>query len=263
MNATALVAPGLRFTLQSMPEGEGCGGANISFADLNHNDRPDFVYADGGILLDGVTPIRLPGPATSPIAADVNRDGHQDIVALEGYEVRGLRVFLGDGRGNFISSLAAGTWNSDTEARNLVAADMNRDGRVDVLVTLSDWRTGISVMRTYLGGGDGTFTLGVTTPLAQGTNALNVSDLDGDGRNDVLLTMARDGVNDRLLQIFFGDGRGGFSRTVSQPTPAEHRRHGGRRSEPRRTAGCRWRDLGNPARHAGHRERRAGPGVVF
>ena len=103
---------------------------------------------------------------------------------------------------------------------------MNRDGSVDLLVTLADWRTRTAVLQTYTGRGDGTFTLGVTTPLAQGTNALAVSDLDGDGRLDVLLSMARDGINDLVLQIFFGDGRGGFSRTVNQPVPANIVDHG-------------------------------------
>jgi hypothetical protein len=218
MNTTALVAPGLVFTRQAVAEPDGAS-AGVTLADLNHNDRPDIVYDDGAIMLDGIRAIQLPGPASSTVAADVNRDGHQDIVALDKYELRALRVFFGDGRGNFPSSTTVGSWNEDTEARNLVAADMNRDGRVDLLTTLSDWRTRISVLQIYTGRGDGTFTPGVTTPLAQGTNALNVSDLDGDGRNDVLLSMARDGVNDRVLQILFGDGRGGFSRTVNQPTP--------------------------------------------
>jgi hypothetical protein len=219
VNTTALVAPGLVFSLQQLSAADDSWGA-VALADLNHNDRPDVVQEDGSILLDGSTRFQLPGPAFSPIAVDVNRDGHQDIVALDKYELRALRVFLGDGRGHFPSSASAGSWNPDTEARHLVAADMNRDGSVDLLVTLADWRTRTAVLQTYTGRGDGTFTLAVTTPLAQGTNALAVSDLDGDGRLDVLLSMARDGINDRVLQIFFGDGRGGFSHTVNQPVPA-------------------------------------------
>ena len=211
--------PGLVFALQELPLADTFG-SQTSTADLNHNDCPDVILEDGAILLDGATLIRLPGPGGSPIVADLNRDGHQDVVAIDRWEGRTLRVFFGDGRGGFPTAAAVGSWNAETEARHVVAADMNRDGSLDLLVTMADWRLRTAAMHTYTGRGDGTFVLTAVTPMPQGTNALMTADIDRDGRTDVLLSMIRDGVNDLVLRVLFGNGTGGFPRTVDYPTPA-------------------------------------------
>ncbi len=219
-NNTALVRPGLVFRFQAIPEVEGSFGSNMFAADLNHNDRPDLIQEGGGIVLDGVTPFLLPGPAFSPAVGDLNRDGHQDIVAIDKFEERTLRVSFGDGRGAFPSTATVGSWDADTEARNLAVADTNRDGSADLLVTLINWRTRNAAMHVFAGRGDGTFDAATVTPLAAGTNAMAVADMDRDGRFDVLLSFVRDGEHNLTLQVLFGDGRGAFSRTIEHSVPA-------------------------------------------
>ena len=126
-------------------------------ADLNHNDRPDLILDGGGFVLDGVTPLVLPGPAFSPAVGDLNRDGHQDIVAIDKFEERTLRVSFGDGRGGFPSTATVGAWDTDTEARNLALADVNRDGSDRSPRDPRQLAYQNAAMHVFTGRGDGTF----------------------------------------------------------------------------------------------------------
>src|SRR5262245_14887997 len=94
-----------------------------------------------------------------------------------------------------------------------VVADMNRDGRPDVIVT------GASVMQVLLGNG----TVG-PTPFPTIVNSVNVrstprgfavSDLDGDGRLDVAVAVQAASQ----LAVLWGDGAGGLTSMTGLPTP--------------------------------------------
>ncbi len=93
--------------------------------------------------------------------------------------------------------------------RSVVFADLDRDGRPDMLVAC----TGENNLAVFHGNGDGTF----RTPPAKyptGSRPISVAagDLDGDGNPDAVVSI----FDGSLLQAFRGDGAGGlaFWRTI-------------------------------------------------
>ncbi len=81
------------------------------------------------------------------IAADLRGNGHLDLVASNG------TVLLNNRSGTFAAATVGFlvTVANSSYGPNLVAADFNKDGKVDVAVS------GGTSMNVYLGNGDGTF----------------------------------------------------------------------------------------------------------
>jgi hypothetical protein len=181
----------------------------------------------------------LPG-YSQIIAADINQDGKQDILAVPG------GLLLGNGDGTFqplasapegISPVAgvAGDFNNDgqldigsldkngwlalslgnhgvyagsalaTAAATFgnvpVLADLNNDGKLDQI-------TAGSSLVVQLGNGDGTFQAPLITPGAPGGSALTVGDFNNDGTLDV--AVMGPGSVTLAYSVFLGKGDGTF-----------------------------------------------------
>ena len=173
------------------PEGTFARSANAdsdgdpAVADFNGDRTADVALVPGGLFLgagDGtlLTPPRAyPEPfiGSRPVAADFNRDGHQDFAAQAGGSQ--INVALGDGAGGF--SLAPQSRALASTGR-VAAGDLNFDGIPDLAVAgYSDEAA------TMLGNGDGTFAPPepLEAPLAPRNAA--IADLNGDGSNDVVI----------------------------------------------------------------------------
>jgi hypothetical protein len=63
--------------------------------------------------------------------ADVNRDGHNDVLAASG---EGVRIMLGDGRGNF-SPATGSPFQTGRGVWRLALADVNGDRKLDIVTT--------------------------------------------------------------------------------------------------------------------------------
>ncbi len=147
-----------------------------------------FTGADG-VLVAGPS-YDLPGSPRDVALADLDGDGDLDIVAAcerwdeEGNPVAGnVAVALNDGSGSFGVVQAFHVTGSP---RAIAAGDMNRDGKLDVVVA-SD--TPAQVISVLLGDGAG----GLSTALDSADESVAPSDvalgdMDGDGRLDVVLT---------------------------------------------------------------------------
>jgi hypothetical protein len=132
-----------------------------------------------------------------PLAAgDFNGDGKLDLavaVTAESINLSGsISVLLGNGDDTFQPESKSVALPLSSAPYSLVAADLNGDGRLD-LVTANTYSKNVSVL---LGNGDGTLAdpgrLAITaraTPL--------VADVNGDGTNDVLVV---DGAGDILYR---------------------------------------------------------------
>ena len=123
---------------------------------------------------------------------DLNGDQKLDVVTVGLAGGAKLRVHLnqGDGRlvpGDFI----------DGGLRDVSLADVNRDGRLDIVTVERD------VLQVLFGSGDGGFALGETHSIGKKATALLAEDLDGDGVPD--FAVARE---DDYVTVFWGAATG-------------------------------------------------------
>ncbi len=130
------------------------------------------------------------------LAADLDRDGHPDVVVpYQGM----LLVYAGTGGGNFTLSTNFGTGFSPFA---LVSGDLNGDGTPDIIAAGS----GIQV---FLGDGDLTFTPGSVVTLPDYAWSVAVADLDGDSRPEILAPLM-----DGEVAVLKADGSGGYAVTL-------------------------------------------------
>jgi hypothetical protein len=169
--------------------------------------------------------------------ADFNRDGKPDLaITLDasfygppivfGGKGTKLQLLFGNGNGTFsapvdldlgVSTLFSvhgktccdsDSWPA-TNPRSVKAADVNGDGKVD-LVVVADFSDDLIV---FLGDGNGgfatlqAFTLGPLIASGYNPRSLVVADLNGDGKPDAAVS----NFSTLDVALFFGDGAGGFT----------------------------------------------------
>jgi hypothetical protein len=223
----------------------GVYASGVVAADVNEDGDPDVLVthlcdADPcsggllGVLLgngDGTfQPARtFTGFNTQSLAsADLNRDGHVDVVIGSGFFTVG--VLLGNGDGTFapIVSYDAGGYGQPAVA----IADVDRDRRLDLVIAVCSPdaaygcgggdATPHGLVGVLLGNGDGTFR-SVATYDGGGKHvqSVAVADLDDDRRPDVV-AMAQCGAEGYCsagpVSELRGDGRGAFRLAASYPT---------------------------------------------
>jgi hypothetical protein len=166
-------------------------GASIAVADVNGDNRPDFLY--GGLLVLN-TPqgfravkdsgIQLPAGRTTPVFGDFNGDKLPDLFVPH---AAGCKLFRNDGKGKFMDVTGlAGELSSPIHATSGFWIDYDRDGRVDLLVGCLK-----SPNRLFRNLGNGKFA-DAGPPLGLDHRVFNsrglcVLDLNQDGAWDIVL----------------------------------------------------------------------------
>ena len=182
-----------------------CG---MTLIDLNGDGRPDVVVAyptATGVLLNDGTGNLLPpayykgGNGCPAGLADVNGDGRPDLVrttiVLEPLRVAAaLRLNHGDGTFGDVLSTDLSSGSVSVGSTGAVGGDINGDGRPDVatVVGLTNVGDGNRVI-VAIGNGDGTFSSILDYPVGGDPVSIELADLDGDGRQD--LVVANKGSN--------------------------------------------------------------------
>ncbi len=140
--------------------------------------EPAEMFVVGDIVF---TPGYIPGETTALAAADLNRDGHLDLVTAKEPE---LSILLGNGEGSLRMFRRV---NAGQQPDDLAIADINGDGLVDILVANHDTQH----LTIVLGDGQGTFQPAANSPLQIDVrphpHAVRVADLDGDGILDLVI----------------------------------------------------------------------------
>jgi hypothetical protein len=209
----------------------------VAVEDLNGDGWPDLVVGTNGgefggpwvsVLLNKGDGTFQPAVGYSSVGfgvtsiaiADVNGDGKPDLIAANGCSAApcnysSVAVLLGNGDGTFQPAV---TYNLSSEmlpaAMSVVAADLNNDGRPDLLVADSSSLNGDGLVVVLLNKGDGTFPTQVTYQSGGlYANSVIVGDVNGDGKLDAIVTNLNGPVG-----VLLGNGDGTFGTAVVYST---------------------------------------------
>jgi hypothetical protein len=196
------------------------GYGALAMGDINNDRLPDIVAAGhlGAVqtlLNDGqggfteTTLQRKNDGYEAAQLADLNGDGHQDLILL-GFEEAGLEIYLGDGTGTWRlhRTLPESRPTGKMPGRALVLADLNHDGHLDLVAAFQ--RLGVLI---YFGDGGGGFTGGPVSfhSASQEFRSVALGDVNNDDHLDIVIngTLSGNGQPNGP-DVYLGDGSGGW-----------------------------------------------------
>ena len=187
--------------------------AALVVADLNGDGHPDAVVANygpvgtataagtGGISVllgngtggfDATVSYPVGAPMQSVAVADLNGDGHPDVVAV-GTDTDYVYVWMNAGNGTLDAPIAL-PLPAGSKPEGVAIADVNGDGHPDI-ITANQGVVGTGSVSVFLGTATGTFAAPVAYDGGPNPDALAVADVNGDGDPDIVTV---DPENDEL-----------------------------------------------------------------
>ena len=217
--------------------------ASAVAVDLNGDGKPDLVLGLGdkvAILLgngDGSfqTEVDYAAFASEVSVTDVNGDGKLDLVGGElasgctppicftsSTSPGSISILLGVGDGTFVGETNY-PLQGDQPAGQVVSADFNGDGEPDfaapAILTLNPTSEALDV---FLGNGNGTFQLSVSTPIPPALGAMAAADLNADGKADIAVVDSNctngSGCQPGNVDVLISNGDGTFQPAVNYTT---------------------------------------------
>lgn len=170
---------------------------SVAIEDLNGDGRADLVVANWNqqklsvLLGNGDGTFRAGkdvGPVYSPASvaiADLNADGRLDLAVAAEHLRGGVSVLLGNGDGSF--GPKTDYYTAPNTGMSVAIADLNGDGRLDLVVVAGDSGAMVSVL---FGNGDGTFTIVGDLEADPYARSVAIADFNADGRPDVVVGSA-------------------------------------------------------------------------
>ena len=187
------------------------GAFGLAVADLNGDGKPDVIVAKStnsvSVLVNTTSPGASKvtfGPALdltadqfpeSVTVADVNGDGKPDLIAANTVS-NDISVFLNTTTIGTLSFAQARNFMAGSNSKSLTVADVNGDGKPDLIVANTGFGTGdtISVLlnTTAPGATTPSFAPQQTFPTGRGPESVTVADVNGDGKPDLIVKNSSD-----------------------------------------------------------------------
>jgi hypothetical protein len=191
--------------------GSGCSAT----ADFNKDGKLDITTGSEVLLGNGngtfQSPIAVVNGTCGVAVGDFNNDGIPDLVTGDGANARTgtkVRVFLGDGTGNFKTSATYQTGNDAGIISGAFAVDFFSGG-TDQDIAVENLRSGNVTM--LLGNGTGKFTIGKS--FAVSTSQILSGDFNGDKKIDLAVRDVQG------ISLLLGNGNGTFVAQTAQNVP--------------------------------------------
>jgi hypothetical protein len=132
----------------SAGDADNDGGCDVSFANSSGGVEV-YVWDDAGLTWRGFSNA-LPGsgPYEATALCDMDADGNADLVAFGGGQ---LRVWTGDGAGNWTDATSLNTPSAGTYSALRTGADVDHNGRPDIVLWAREgsWPSDINVAHAF------------------------------------------------------------------------------------------------------------------
>ena len=200
-----------------------CG---VSIADLDRDGHLDVIFntrhqdpalgiviywggADGFVTTER-TGLRSFGSGAATVA-DFNGDGHLDLVAPSNSAANTAHIYWGDGTRGYTAERSSSIPES-LGASNSEAADLNKDGHLDLILTRSIWQEDRRAPSfVYYGSAGGTYTAANRREFETvGTQVVTVGDIDADGWLDVVCPNYNNNRSRATMSRVYRGGPDGF-----------------------------------------------------
>lgn len=182
--ATAKTLSGGAFVAQGDLDGDG----KIDLATTQFTSNIFTIHRNttvGSVVSFALTDL---GGVINPISAkmgDINGDGKLDVVVLSNWSSAAY-VFKNNSTPGTISLTGAGAFSTGSGPRKLALADIDQDGKLDIIVTNQSANT-ISVLRNTSSGATISFAATVDFVVPATPEGVNTADLNNDGKPDIMV----------------------------------------------------------------------------
>jgi hypothetical protein len=195
---------------------DGDGIIDVAIGNSQSNNVQIMLGKGDGTFITGSALQTAAGTIT---VGDLNLDGIPDL-AIPHIRSSSIGVLLGKGDGTFGNAVEYPVLGPGGP---VLIADLDGDGKPDLMTVISDEAIDSSVAVVRLGVGDGTFgapkssNVYLTGEIAPGEQAYALADVNGDGKLDLVLAPGMSGAY--FILVCLGKGDGTFAPSTSYTAP--------------------------------------------